>query len=639
MSEPERRQNYRNILRFYRMALRYWKLIVLSLIAMFVYSGVSFNAVLLLKPFVTTFQGPKGEAPAVRAASEEAKAPALAGKDRLRDWFLGLPFVRSVVQWLWGKLSLKRVAFVIAFIIGPLFVVSGFLQDYLEGRVVWSVLADARMAVFGRLTTLSLRYYSRQRTGELLSRLTIDVARSESAMKILFGKIILQPIMLVFFLAGALWSSVYLSLLVLVVTPVLVVVVWYFGRTLRRQARKTLERLADLTDSVSQMLNGIRVVKSFNMEQAEVESFRVRNQAQLKRAFKLVKNDVLANVVPQALLGIGSTALLLLVADHLLRAGRLTLADTLVCAAFLGLAESRVRRVVKAYTDLQQSMASVNRIFELIDTRPDIEDRPDAVSLDGVREGVRFSDAWFSYGEEPVLRGIDLFVPAGKTYAIVGETGAGKSTMLDMIPRFYDVQRGAVSIDGVDVRHIRRSSLMKLIAVVGQHPFLFNRPIAENIRYGKPDATDEEVHAAAAGANIHNFILSLPGGYETMAGEAGDRFSGGQRQCITIARAILKNAPILILDEATSSLDAQSEMLVQQALDGLMENRTTLVIAHRLSTVRNADCIVVLRGGRIVEQGTHEELLRKEGEYCRLYQLQFAHAAGERPRPDREGAP
>jgi ATP-binding cassette subfamily B protein len=227
-----------------------------------------------------------------------------------------------------------------------------------------------------------------------------------------------------------------------------------------------------------------------------------------------------------------------------------------------------------------------------------------------------------------VLRGIDLEVPAGKIYAVVGETGAGKSTLLDLVPRFYDVDRGVVSIDGVDVRQIKRSNLMNLIAIVGQHPFLFNRTMEENIRYGKPDATFEEVQTAARAANIHKFLASLPDGYETDAGETGDRLSGGQRQCVTIARAILRNAPILILDEATSSLDAESEALVQEALNNLMKQRTTFVIAHRLSTIRHADQIVVLKNGQIAEQGTHEELIELGGEYERLYRFQFgpAHA-------------
>jgi subfamily B ATP-binding cassette protein MsbA len=440
--------------------------------------------------------------------------------------------------------------------------------------------------------------------------------------------------MLVLFLGLAVLKSWQMTLVAAAVSPLIILAMRRFGGRIRRHARKTLERLADVTDSVAQMLSGIRVVKAFNMEAAEQEAFRDRNRQQVRRALKLVRSEAWAGVVPQFVAVSLAGALALLMADYLHRRGELELGQMAICVISLSLVASRLKRIVKAYNDLQQSTASVDRVFELIDTEPEIADSPGAVELEGVKEGVRFEDVHFAYDAEPVLKGIDLFVPCGQTYAIVGETGAGKSTMLDLIPRFYDPQQGAVKVDGLDLRDVARQSLMRQVAIVGQHPFLFNRPIAENIRYGKPDAADEEVIAAARAANIHEFITSLPEGYQTLAGEAGDRFSGGQRQCITIARALLKNAPILILDEATSSLDAQSERLVQDALENLMANRTTFVIAHRLSTVRHADQIVVLRDGRIVERGKHEELLALGGEYDRLYRLQFSDEARQEDATD-----
>jgi subfamily B ATP-binding cassette protein MsbA len=645
MADPSSKQGWRNLVRFYRLAVPYWKLVAVSLLAMLVYSAASFNIVLLIGPTLAAFQKAAppdqaaggGLAAALAAGQAPAREPAKAQdflqatRERAERWVRSLGIVRAVESWLWAEVSLKRVAFVLAFIIGPLLLASGFLQEYAQNRVAWHVVADLRVEVFDHLSRLSLRYFSGQRTGEVLSRLTNDIGRTESALGVLFGTVFLQPMMLLFFLAGATWKSPHLALVAVAASPLVVFLMGRYGIRVRRYATRTLQKLADVTDSVTQVLNGIRVVKSFHMEEAEREEFRGRNMALLQKAFKLVRTQAWAGVLPEFILGVLSMSLILLFADRLVRQGKLPLQNMLMCVAYLTLCGGRVRRIVRAYVQLQQSMASVNRVFELIDARPDIEDAPDAVEIDGVHQGVWFDNVWFAYDRIPVLRGIDLHVPCGKTYAIVGETGAGKSTMLDLIPRFYDVAQGSVSIDGVDVRRIKRKSLMQQIAIVGQRPFLFNRSIAENIRYGKRDATDEEVVAAARAANIHDFIQSLPEGYDTVAGEAGDRFSGGQRQCITVARAVLKNAPILILDEATSSLDAESEMLVQRALDNLMADRTTFVIAHRLSTVRHADRIIVLRDGRIVEQGAHEELLHRHGEYQRLYRLQFADTGpGER---------
>ncbi len=641
MARAERKPTYRNLLRFYGVALPYWRTILLSLAATFLYAAVSFNGVLLIKPFVAAFQkgaraeaaAPPQEEPAEAAAervhehSDRSPDALQRAKDRITAWFLGLSPVQQVQAWLWTGATLRKIALLVVVLVGPLFLVSGFLQEYARGRVSWSVLADLRMTVFNRLSSLSLSYFSGQRTGELVSRLTNDIGQTKAALGVIFGKLILEPLMVVAFLLLALWASPHLTLVILVGLPLVALIMGRYGGRIRRYATKTLEKLADVTDSVTQMLNGIRVVKSFNMEEAEREEFRSRNQAQLNKAFKLVRNQAWASVLPVFVLAVVVSSLMLLLADYLLNRGLLELGDMLIFGTCVGVLQGQARRLVKAYSDLQESMAGVNRIFELIDTQPEIEDLPDAVELEDVRQAITFGNVWFAYDEAPVLRGIDLKVPCGKVYAIVGETGAGKSTMLDLIPRFYDPTEGSVAIDGVNVRNVKRQSLMRLIAIVGQHPFLFNRPLSDNIRYGKPDATDEEVHAAGRAANIHDFIMSLPDGYDTVAGEAGQRLSGGQRQCITIARAILKNAPILILDEATSSLDAESEMLVQKALNNLMANRTTFVIAHRLSTVRHADRIIVLKDGRVVEQGTHQELLKKGGEYERLYRLQFADDA------------
>jgi len=634
MAEAKGKPDLKNLLRFSTFAVRHWRLIVLALVAMSVYAAVNGGLILVVKPIIDSFRTQQYAAEmdagdwAAEADLEPGNAvpaddPLDSAKHRVVGWLRQFRLVKKAEQLLSPRDDPRAIAWLIALVIGPVLVVSGFVQAYAQRRVVWSIMAEVRMAVFAKISRLSLRFFARQRTGELVSRLTNDVNNTQTAVRVLFGKILLEPMRLLILLGIALWSSWQLTLLAHVTFPPLLFVMGRYGYRIRRYGNRNLQRLADVTDSITQMLSGIRVVKAFNMEEAENEEFRKRNEEQLRQAFKLVRNRALAESLPEYLILL-PVALIILVSADLVSSGTLTVGGMFQCMIALGVMGGSTRRIVKAYADLQSSAPGVTRIFELLDTVPDIEDDADAVDLTGVREGIRFQDVWFGYDDEPVLRGINVFVPAGKVYAIVGETGAGKSTMLDLIPRFYDVTRGSVSIDGVDVRNVCRNSLMRQIGIVGQHPFLFNRSIAENIRYGKPDATDEEVMNAARAANIHEFIQSLPEGYDTNAGEAGGRLSGGQRQCVTIARALLKNAPILILDEATSSLDAQSEMLVQQGLNNLMAGRTTLVIAHRLSTVRHADSIVVLRDGQVAEQGTHEELLAAGGEYERLYRMQFA---------------
>jgi subfamily B ATP-binding cassette protein MsbA len=284
-----------------------------------------------------------------------------------------------------------------------------------------------------------------------------------------------------------------------------------------------------------------------------------------------------------------------------------------------------VKKLAKSYASLQESLAGVNRVFELLSIEPAIKDHPEAVTLKSIERGISFKDVSFSYdnSKEFVLKDINLTIHKGEVIAIVGKSGAGKSTLINLIPRFYDPVKGSVEIDGIDIRKIRRESLLAQIAIVSQHTFLFNRSLRENILYGRKDASIEEIYAAAKAANIHKFIMSLPKGYDTVVGELGVKLSGGERQRIAIARAILKNAPILLLDEATSSLDYESERLVQDALNNLIAGKTTVIVAHRLSTIQHCDRIIVMQNGRIVETGSHESLMAGEGEYKRVYQLHF----------------
>jgi len=635
MPKHAKSKGLRDLLRFYGFALPHWRWIVLTIVGTVLFAGVSFAMLMLVRPMIQTLMASQEPVVSVIDDSVEAESPETPAnlnelEDELESWLMNLPPIRAMTRWLAPGsdpgAAMKRLAWVLGLIIGPLFVALALLKNYSAGRVMWSMTIGVRVAVFSHLTQLSLGYFGAQRQGELISRLTNDVNSTRKAIRILLTKVLLQPLMFAVFLTGAFITSWRLTLLSLIVLPPMALITSLLGKTIRRYSRKTLERMADVTDTMSQTLSGMRVVKSFNQEDAEKARFGRRNAAQLKRALKLVRNRALAASLPEILLQV-PIILMLIVGGSMLRDGSLDFASMMQWMASVALVVGPVRRTIAAYNDLQESMAGVTRIFELLDQEPELPDAPDAVSVDSLERGIRFDDVWFGYnGEEPVLRGLTLDVPRGAVYAIVGETGAGKSTMLDLLARFHDVTGGSITIDDVDVRQIHRSSLMNLCAIVGQSPFLFNRSIAENIRYGKPDATDEEVIAAAQAANIHNFIAGLPEGYDTLVGETGSRLSGGQRQCVTIARAILKDAPILMLDEATSSLDAESESLVQAALTNLMEHRTTFVIAHRLSTVRHADRILVIGGGVIAEQGTHDELLATHGEYERLHRLQFGGA-------------
>lgn len=613
-------------------------MLVLAFVAMLVYAMVYGVLVFSVKPVLEgalateakAEQGETGEAQDVRIISEEADSEedgeSKTGLDKLEEestnWVMSLEPVRAVKNFL-TPTSLKQVALVLVVFVAPVLLVSSFFQTYARERVLWNVMADLRVAVFEKLSGLSLSFFSKRHTGDLISRLTYDISTSRKAVKVLFGDLILHPLKFIIFGGLALYLSWKLSLIAVVVFPLLGITLRRYGKRIRRYSRKMLERLGDLTESINQMLSGIRVVKSFGMEDEENAEFREENQRQLKRAFKLVRTRAWADCLPEFVFLMAFAAVLLL-ANHYIVQGSLDVATFAALVGALAAASNPTKKIVRGYNVLQESLGAVDRIFDLLNQENEIEEASGAVDLDGVSEGVEFDGVTFAYNGEPVLKDINLYVPKGEVYAIVGSTGAGKSTLLDLLPRFYDPQSGSVKIDGIDVRDIRRESLTDNIAIVGQHPFLFNRTIEENIRYGRREASDEEVRRAARAAHVHEFVESLPEGYRTTVGERGGRLSGGQRQCVTMARAFLKDAPILILDEATSNLDSESEKAVQDALRNLTRDRTTFIIAHRLSTVRYADKIVVMKNGRIVEQGTHEELLERGGEYEKLHRLQFA---------------
>ena len=508
-------------------------------------------------------------------------------------------------------------------IMAPFIFAFSYLQTYLKSHVMWSVLMDIRNHLCEHLLPQSLSYFENRKSGELISRLTNDITATQFGLSILFDSVLLQPMRLLCGLGLAFYFTWKLSLFTFVLFPIVIIPVLVFGRKIKKYGSKSLMHLGELTDAMREMFSGIRIVKAFKMEDEEIVEFKNLNSRFFKRMMQTVKAKALNTSTTEFIYSLGLAAIII-VGGYVITANKISpgsLGGFVTVTAFLIL--PAVKKLAKSYAKLQESLAGASRVFELLDQHPSITDNPDAIELEKIEKTVSFKNVNFAYDSIPVLKDINLTVEKGQIIAIVGESGAGKSTMLDLVPRFYDPLSGTIEIDGTDIRLIKRDSLLEHIAIVSQQTFLFNRSFKDNIMCGRRNASLEEIENAAKAANIHDFITSLPDGYDALVGEQGVKLSGGQRQRVTIARAILKNAPILILDEATSSLDSESEMLVQEALDHLMEGKTTFVIAHRLSTIRHADRILVLKDGYLVETGTHDELIEKEGEYKKLYRIQF----------------
>ncbi len=548
------------------------------------------------------------------------KAPALLRPltDRLAQWLPELHAPTSLLGWIIVVSAVPALML--------LRVVLAYLSIYLTNWAALRAIADIRTQLFDHLQNLSISFFSRASTGELISRITNDTQILYGIIGSSFASLAKDPVTILAVLGYQLTLQPALTLASIVVLPVCLVPVVVYGRKVRKSAGAMQGHISDLTTMMHESFTGNRIIKAYNLEGNVLAEFKATTRKYVGQVMRVLR----ANEIPSQLmefLGAVGVALVLLYVLQMPREQRPTLGDFTAFIVGVALIYPPIKNLVRLHNQVEQARAASLRVFELLEIQSPVLDPPQPVPLHADHADIQFQDVDFDYGEKPVLRGINLTVKAGQLVALAGSSGAGKTTVTNLLLRFYDPQRGVVRIGTTDIRSVALKDLRRQIALVTQETILFHDTIRRNIAVGRPGATDAEIEAAARHAYAHDFILEKPQGYETVVGEKGAMLSGGQRQRIAIARAILKDAPILVLDEATSSLDTESERAVQAALEQLMQGRTTICIAHRLSTIQRADLIVVLDQGRIAETGRHDELIRRGGIYQKLYELQFRNGS------------
>ncbi len=514
--------------------------------------------------------------------------------------------------------------------------VGSYGSSYLMAWVGQKVVTDLRDTLYAHILGQSASFFAERSTGELMSRINNDVGQVQQAVSETIGDLARETLSLIGFAGLLFYYDAWLAVFCIISAPLIVYPLVRLGQRVRRTTRRSQEALQVLSHISAEAFTGHRIVKAFGNEQKEADRFARAGHQLFRTNMKVTA--ALSSLPPlMELLGGFGMAGALWYGSREIANGQLTIGELTSFIATLFLMYGPAKKLSRVNANLQQTIAASERIFEMLDTHTEVTEQPGAQALQPFTRSIEFRDVTFGYDEgRRILRGVSVTVRAGQMIAIVGRSGAGKTTLVNLLPRFYDVTGGAIVIDGVDIRSVTLASLRSQIGIVTQETVLFDDTVANNIAYGAPKASQAEVEAAARAANAHDFVLGLASGYQTIIGERGQRLSGGQRQRLAIARALLRNAPILVLDEATSALDSESEQLVQEALTNLMMNRTSFVIAHRLSTIRRADAIIVLERGRIVEIGRHDELLaRPSGVYAALYDLQLL----EGRKPERRMVP